>query len=389
MAFCTKCGNQLVNGRCPNCDVVSSGRTDASSNTQTGAARFTGQNSVVQKRRQLDATKPMNGNDNYVDQQKQDDGTVSLNFGNIIDRIGATIGQFSEENDANNGPENTTIYENGKKIVPDCVANHDGEVPIKQYDIARLRTRIALSRAYGRLMVTNKRVIFRAAGKCIRGRTRLQEEFEINEIAGVEIKKDYKFNVLNAIGGLFLMAICISIPLAIVAGLYYELDIDTDITSVFAYILALPVFIINLVLAIMFFKKNTNKRYYGLRMGILSFVTGLFVGNVGLSMDIFSDIEDLEGHAVMFFLLVISALVNLFFLSFSPTLKLLIKTKGSVPAIDIRRKGFSLVNSDCEYTGFQEVLPWTDTDLALAELGTMIDDIQTMGDAAISKWQKM
>ena len=49
--------------------------------------------------------------------------------------------------------------------------------------------------------------------------------------------------------------------------------------------------------------------------------------------------------------------------------------------------GFSLKNHN-EYTGFSEVLPWTDTDKAINEIGAMIDDLQTMGDYAIEKWKE-
>lgn len=43
---------------------------------------------------------------------------------------------------------------------------------------------------------------------------------------------------------------------------------------------------------------------------------------------------------------------------------------------------------DLNYSGFGEVLPWEDTDLAMNELGTMIDDLQKQGDIAIKKWKK-
>lgn len=47
----------------------------------------------------------------------------------------------------------------------------------------------------------------------------------------------------------------------------------------------------------------------------------------------------------------------------------------------------SFVAKDDQNSGYQEILPWKDTDIAIRELGTMIDDIKTMGDAAIEKWK--
>ena len=33
------------------------------------------------------------------------------------------------------------VYERGRKIVPECIATNENEIPIKQYDLAILRTR--------------------------------------------------------------------------------------------------------------------------------------------------------------------------------------------------------------------------------------------------------
>lgn len=47
-----------------------------------------------------------------------------------------------------------------------------------------------------------------------------------------------------------------------------------------------------------------------------------------------------------------------------------------------------LLAKEDKYSGFAEILPWTDTDIAIKEVGTIIDDIKTMGDAAIEKWKQ-
>ena len=39
-------------------------------------------------------------------------------------------------------PEIDEAFENGRKIVPDCVKPNDSEIPVKQYRIATLRNRI-------------------------------------------------------------------------------------------------------------------------------------------------------------------------------------------------------------------------------------------------------
>jgi hypothetical protein len=49
---------------------------------------------------------------------------------------------------------------------------------------------------------------------------------------------------------------------------------------------------------------------------------------------------------------------------------------------------FLFLAKEDKYSGFAEILPWTDTDIAIKEVGTIIDDIKTMGDAAIEKWKQ-
>ena len=93
----------------------------------------------------------------------------------------------------------TDTYERGRKIVPACIRPVKNEITIKQYNIAVLRNLLKFERAEGRMQVTNKRVIFRAAGRSVGGRTILQHEFAIGEIAGIEAKKNYKFSFLYLI----------------------------------------------------------------------------------------------------------------------------------------------------------------------------------------------
>jgi hypothetical protein len=90
----------------------------------------------------------------------------------------------------------TDTYERGMKIVPECISANENEVPVKQYNIAVLRNLLKFERAEGRIQVTNKRVVFRAAGRSIGGRTTLQHEFALNEVAGIEARRNYKFGFL-------------------------------------------------------------------------------------------------------------------------------------------------------------------------------------------------
>jgi len=93
----------------------------------------------------------------------------------------------------------TDTYERRMNIVPECISANENEIPVKQYNIAVLRNLFKFERAEGRIQVTNKRVIFRAAGRSVGGRTTLQHEYAIDEIAGIEARNNYKFSFLYLI----------------------------------------------------------------------------------------------------------------------------------------------------------------------------------------------
>jgi len=93
----------------------------------------------------------------------------------------------------------TEVYERGMEIVPECIRPEENEISVRQYNVAVLRNLLKLERAEGRMQVTNKRVVFRAAGRSVRGRTTLQHEFAIDNIAGIEARRNYKFSFLYLI----------------------------------------------------------------------------------------------------------------------------------------------------------------------------------------------
>jgi hypothetical protein len=121
--------------------------------------------------------------------------------GNFFASMKNRMGVGSPERNA------TDTYERGMKIVPECIKAIESEVPVKQYNIAVLRNFLKLERAEGRVQVTNKRVILRAAGRSIGGRTTLQQEFAINEIAGIEAKNNYKFSFLYLVFAILITAL--------------------------------------------------------------------------------------------------------------------------------------------------------------------------------------
>jgi len=101
----------------------------------------------------------------------------------------------------------TDTYERGMQIVPTCISANENEIHVKQYNVAVLRNLLKFERAEGRIQVTNKRVVFRAAGRSVGGRTTLQHEFAIDEIAGIEARNNFKFSFMYLIFAILILSL--------------------------------------------------------------------------------------------------------------------------------------------------------------------------------------
>ena len=251
--------------------------------------------------------------------------------------------------------------EKEKNIVPDCVEPDLDEVPIKQYDIARLQTLIKGAFAEGRLQITNKRVLFRSAGNSILGPTSLQYEFSLEEIAGIEIRKEARFNFFSSVILLLLTLLINSILSPLFAPVYSWKIVST----VFAIVLA--------VASVFLFFLLKDKKV--LRHLILSVVLSGFVLGA-------STFKQLTGTSVQSFMLKVALIVyiiNFLYLAFAPNLVVNIKTKGGTPSVEIRRKDGFFSFQHNEYTGFAQVIPGPDTDAAMKEIGALIREVQQTG----------
>ena len=271
---------------------------------------------------------------------------------------------------------NGSLYERGKKIIPDNIRENDGEIPIKQYDVAVLRSRSKFMRSEGRMQVTNKRLLFRATGRSLRGKTVLQHEFAIDELAGLEIKKDYRFSMID----LILMMLFIIPPVIFIS--LYLLTLLFKSTWVLALLYALGFAGGAGYVAVKYWKKHfvNNVLLTGAASALFMF------GNVIKMMR-----QEFFGWVFMILgiLVFILALAALYLLCYKPNLKIDIKTKGGMAPVSIKRvqrRLFSFLSA--EDSGFNEVLPAKDTDLAITEIGAMINDIQKLGDFGIKKWKE-
>lgn len=297
-------------------------------------------------------------------------GSLSQWWMSLMSRIG--VGDPESNSDG--------VYERGMQIVPDNLTLNEGEVPIRQYDVAVLRSRLKLERAEGRLQVTNKRLLFRATGRSVRGKTTLQHEFALDDMKGFEIHKDYRFSFLDLLAALICAFLVGSIFGGMVTALFRSSAVMAGIfglllgaASVVPFFLLYRRFFLKLLCSAagtmsvlpVFAMSRMAARYGG---GGWSFLLGL--------------------SAIVLVCAFVVLIAGIFLFSFKPNLVFDFKTMGGGAPIQIRRKVGGLFGANrMEYSGFNEVLPAADTERALREVGALINDIQKMGDRAIEQWK--
>lgn len=288
---------------------------------------------------------------------------------------------FKENMGMPNDNEKADSYERGKKIVPDCILPNEGEIPIRQYDIAKLRTVFKGAFAEGRLQVTNKRIIFRSSGFSLLGSDKAQYEFAIDEIAGIEIINDHRLGIFHLI-----VAGCIFAGLSAMAN---------DAFSAFA---SFSPFLSNLVtLALfawsaLFFITVKGKWYFKLifnsiaagALSVQALTTKFFI-IPALDGSLFSYLEGI---------CLIMILICYLLIAYVPNLVLVFKTKGGSNPIEIRRKegngllAFLFHMPKKDYIGYSDVMPGKDLEKARKELGALIDELNENGDNAVDKWKE-
>lgn len=266
-------------------------------------------------------------------------------------------------------------YERGKSIVPDSIEADDGEVVIKQYDLAILRTRHKLTRAEGRMQITNKRLLFRATGRSPVGKTIYQSEFAMDKIDGVEIRRDYRFLLWD-----FFINSWISGWFGLIGALFGLGLVKGGNTFP-----AIIVMLLSLATAAPFFM--LRKRYL-LKLLVLSIGYGLSTSVIyGAAESGKTALVVLTVIIILF--LIVLYIISMFLSLFQPNLVIEIKTSSGSPGVQIKHRfaSFFIWKKMEENSGFAEILPGKDADLAIKEIGAIINDIKTLGDIGIEKWQ--
>ena len=261
-------------------------------------------------------------------------------------------------------------FERDVPIVPDCVEPEENELVIKQYNIVKLRTRVKFMKAEGRMMVTNKRILFRSAGTSFTGHISAVEQFNIDELAGVTINKGYKFSLLN----LILCTLLQLIVYGVIAAVFDNIDDDTAralIAILFGLLGIVPTFII-------------YKRFWlKVACSTISFANNLVVTIM------LKDSGSKTANLFLAFTIITAVItfINFLIVCFVDNVYINVKTKGGNAAISVFNSvPFFRFIFNVADLGFHDVLPWEDTQLAMDEIGTLIEDIQRNGDYAVQKW---
>lgn len=271
---------------------------------------------------------------------------------------------------------NDGAFEHGLGIIGTCVVPNEKEIPVRQYNIAQLSTPI-LKKAYGRLQVTNKRVIFRSAGRSLCGPIITESEFAIEDISGVQIKTDYRFSllvfILSLLGANILGMLYVSLFLYVFNG-----TVQNSVVPSFIMTIILTFFSAVLLLFV------SHKRVFKSAAFLACGCSYLILSGVSIIPSQLIKGSSGDGGSICVMLALVSiviSLVEIILAGIVDDLHLMIKVSGAEAAVEVGRK----LRLD-ERSGFMIVKPWKDTEIAIRELGALIDDIKHFGDAGISKW---
>ena len=259
-------------------------------------------------------------------------------------------------------------YERGASIVPDSVIPSEGEVPVRQYEVCRMRDRflgIETAKAIGRLQVTTRRVIFRAPGRGMNGRLLVQHEFDVNDVVGMEASRVNMFHLADLVVLLILTALLGAVVTLACTALH----------SVCGLILAL------LGLGGVVFFWLVKKLWLPKAVLLLAAAAGSLV--TGMSM-----LGGRGGSVGGVLLLILAAIAMAHGIAAAalytvrPELVMSIRTRTGDGVVSIRR-GFHHRHGG---TGFAEVLPVDDIYGVIREAMAVVEDVQTLGTQAAEKY---
>lgn len=276
-----------------------------------------------------------------------------------------TIRDFFGVRESDNHLSTADCFERDKEIAPDLIKLSEGEYPIKQFEVGRVRSRSTFSWGYTRIQVTNKRLIQRTVGRSVIGKDIGYNEYAIDDVIGINYTRGKQFSMND-----FAIICAIAIVILLLGGALGLLGIVIPII--------LTVLAVGFLVFMLGIQKQSNNFLLSL---VTSFTLGTWVGSMIKNMDNGEDVAVAIciGGALIF---LIMALVFAIRFALLPSISLVVRTKSfhTAAAAVATRRLFAVTRPET-------ILPGKDCEKAIREIGAIITDVQTIGDAAVEKWR--
>jgi len=256
----------------------------------------------------------------------------------------------------------------------------EGESTVRTYHCTYYREKSLGLKSGGFLGITNKRVIFQAAGDTPSGRSLIQSEVPIADVSGINSFKGTYFNFFSFLGAVLLALLVMSIIPVLLGALSYVLESYTFF-KIIGWLLAIGAFIGSFFLSV--------KAVW--RTAVVVVSAGALLSLAGIElMDVVSALFGGGGGGFWILIPILVALIYMFMCAAwyarRPTFSLEINSSGgSSTPIRISNAG-GFLNMSALNT--PNALPGRDAEKMLHEIGALITDIQTLGDYGIAKWKQ-
>lgn len=266
----------------------------------------------------------------------------------------------------------------------------EGEEIIKNYECTGIR-KLFFGSSKGYITLTNKRILYHATGKSIKGRSLVLSEMPINDVSGIGVYMGTSINWIALIAftlGLYIIAPFI---LTLLPGFFTH--VAFGLLSLIPYLLMWlweKNFLSDEVkdMAIDNLKKITTEEHLeGISFKLLdkifsiAFVYGIFI----VAMRMFSgNLKILRVIVFVFIYFKISGPIKVFSLQIHSK-----SAKGTgifLPGVQ-KLQIFNFKTNDTTALDTLAGAPAVDSEPLIRELGAIITDLKEMGDLAISKWQ--
>lgn len=324
--------------------------------------------------------------------KKNEDEVIFCRYcGNQLQNKGATVVLNN-----NSKSDVKDYYEIEKNIVPDNIEADEGEVPIKQYNVASFNSTFA--KAKGRLQITNKRILFRASGHFNKKSITLQDEFSIDEIDEIELKKDNKFIFYRLFFGGLIIGLIVSI-LELLFNYYID---DIYYTHYYVKHFGINLIILNILFGILgiliscIVLNHINKRHFC--CSIIFIIIAILFHSIRwfftwVITDRFNDVDIIKIDENIFYYFS-NSIIGIFFIIFLSmfvisflkfcfvnNISINIKIKDKEKPIQLFKNKWKIIKGTEikeKYIRFSKIIPTKDTEKAIREINNIIYDIKKL-----------